>query len=275
MIDDNVYSLSGTGIPLELEEKFGRYIGTGYCLSQHNGTSTLWAPYYAVGVGRGDEVLHPAYTWICSISPAVHMGARPVFCEIDPETLVIDPKDMERRITDRTKAVSVVHLYGNVCDMDAIVSIARKHDLAVIEDCSHCHGAEYDGRKLGSIGDVGCFSMQGAPMSGKPLPAGEGGLLTTDSSELYERILLFCHLNRSNMQFTNREFQAMAPTNLGLKFRAHPWAMAAGLVLLESLAGKTASRGQGRRLLRRHACDLSSGAARRAPRGELRRGAQG
>jgi dTDP-4-amino-4,6-dideoxygalactose transaminase len=237
MIDDGIWSQSGSGLPLELERRFAEYIGSEHCLCQHNGTSTLWAAYYAVGVRRGDEVLHPCYTWICSIAPAVHMGARPVFCEIDPETLLIDPEDMERRITPRTRAVSVVHMYGHVCDMDRIMEIAEKHGIAVIEDASHCHGAEWDGRKAGSIGDVGCFSMQGGPPGGKPIPAGEAGFVVTDRRELYERILLFCHLNRGGVteDFTNPDFMEMASTNLGLKFRTHPWATAAAMVLFDSL----------------------------------------
>jgi dTDP-4-amino-4,6-dideoxygalactose transaminase len=237
MIDDGEWSVSGKGTPLEFEKSFQRYIGARYCLTQNNGTSALWSAYYSVGVRPGDEVIHPGYTWICSIAPAVHMGARPVFCEIDPETLLIDPRDMERRITPRTRAVSIVHLYGNVCDMDAIMSIARKRRIAVIEDCSHCHGAEWDGKKVGTIGDVGCFSMQGGPPSGKPIAGGEGGIVVTESRALYERILLFCHLNRNGVEgeFTDPRFKEMAPTNLGLKFRAHPWALGAGLIFLSSL----------------------------------------
>ncbi len=237
MIDDGEWSVSGKGTPLEFEQQFKRYLGTRYCLTQNNGTSALWSAYYAVGVRPGDEVIHPAYTWICSIAPAVHMGARPVFCEIDPETLLIDPRDFERRITPRTRAVSIVHLYGNVCDMDAIMGIARRHGIAVIEDASHCHGAEWDGKKVGTIGDVGCFSMQGGPPSGKPVAGGEGGIVVTESRELYERILLFCHLNRKGVEeeLTDPRFREMAPTNLGLKFRAHPWALGAGLVFLSSL----------------------------------------
>jgi len=237
MIEEGVYSLAGAGIPLELERRFADYIGVPYCIGFDHGTSALWAAYYAVGVGPGDEVLHPCYTWICSIAPAVHMGARPVFCEIDPERLVIDPADMEKRITPRTRAVSIVHLYGNVCDMDAIMDIARRHNIAVIEDCSHCHGAEWDGKKLGSIGDVGCFSMQGGPPAGKPIPGGEAGLAVTSNRELYERMLLFAQLNRAGLmeELSNPEYRAFAPTNLGLKFRPHPWAMAVGLVLMDSL----------------------------------------
>ena len=172
------------------------------------------------------------------------MGARPVFCEIDPERLVIDPADMERRITPRTKAVSIVHLYGNVCDMDAIMAIARKHKIAVIEDCSHCHGAEWEGKKLGTIGDIGCFSMQGGPIGGKPVPGGEAGLCITANRDMFERMLLFGQLNRAGLMedLTNPEYRAFAPTNLGLKFRAHPFALGIGLIMMESLDERNAKR---------------------------------
>jgi len=244
LIDKGVFWEAGTGISLELERRLAFYIGTKYCLSQNNGTSALWAAYYAIGVGPGDEVLHPAYTFIASIAPAVHLGARPVFCEIDPKTLTIDPADMERRITSRTKAVSVVHIHGNVCDMDAIIAVAERHRLALIEDCSHSLGGEWDGRKLGSIGSVGCFSMQGGPLDGKPLPAGEGGFITTNRRELYERILFFGHLNRAGLadMFSNPLYREMAPTNSGLKFRPHPWAMAMALVMQESLDERNRQR---------------------------------
>lgn len=237
MIDEGAYSVAGAYIPLEFEKRFADYLGIKYCHGLDHGTSALWSAYYAVGVGPGDEVLHPCYTWICSIAPAVHMGARPVFCEIDPERLVIDPADMERRITPRTRAVSIVHLYGNVCDMDAIMDIARRHNIAVIEDCSHCHGAEWDGKKLGTIGDIGCFSMQGGPIGGKPVPGGEAGLAVTNDHHLHERMLLFGQLNRRGLEdeVTDPEYRGFLPTNLGLKFRPHPWAMAVGLILMDSL----------------------------------------
>ncbi len=249
MIDEGVYSLAGSGLPLDLEKKFAAYIGTRFCLSQNNGTSTLWAAYYAIGIKPGDEVLHPGYTWISAIAPAVHLGARPVFCEIDPGTLTIDPADAERRITSRTRAISIVHLYGNVCDMDGILALARKHNLAVIEDCSHAYGAEWDGKKVGSIGDIGCFSMQGDPIQGKPLPAGEGGLITTNHRDLYERVLFFGHLNRVGIagEVKDSEFRAMMPTGSGLKFRAHPWAMAMGIAMLDGLDDRNERRRQYRK----------------------------
>jgi perosamine synthetase len=237
LIDEGIFWEAGTGVSLELERRLASYIGAKYCLTQNNGTSALWAAYYALGVGAGDEVLHPAYTFIASIAPAVHLGARPVFCEIDPKTLTIDPADMERRITARTKAISIVHMHGNVCDMDAIMAVAGRYNLAVIEDCSHSAGGEWDGWKLGSIGSVGCFSMQGGPLDGKPLPAGEGGFITTSRRDLFERMLFFAHLNRAGLadSFADPLYREMAPTNSGLKFRSHPWPMAMALIMLDTL----------------------------------------
>lgn len=244
LIDRNVYTEPGGGSTGALERRFADYVGAKHCLAQNNGTSTLWAAYYALGVGPGDEVLHPAYTWICAVAPAVHLGARPVFCEVDPRTLCVDPADLERRITPRTKAISVVHIHGNVCDMDAILSIARRHRLPVLEDCSHCAGAEWDGRKVGSIGDVGCYSMQGDPIGGKALPSGEGGLVVTSRRDLYDRMLFFGHLNRAGVadEISDPTLRALAPTNSGIKFRAHPWAMAAALVLMDSLDERNQKR---------------------------------
>ncbi len=244
LIDRGIYTEAGTGTTVALEERFARYVGVRHCLAQNNGTSTLSAAYYALGIGPGDEVLHPAYTWLCSIAPAVHLGAKPVFCEVDPATLTIDPADMERRITDRTRAVSIVHIHGNVCDMDAILSIAKRRGIAVVEDCSHAHGGEWDGRKLGSLGTIGCFSMQGGVPTGKPLPAGEGGLVVTDRRDLYERMLFYGHLNRAGLHqgFSDPALRQLAPTNSGIKFRPHAWGMALAMVMFDSLDERNAKR---------------------------------
>jgi dTDP-4-amino-4,6-dideoxygalactose transaminase len=229
---------AGSGFVREVEEEFRATLGVKHCASQNNGTSTLWAAYFAAGVGPGDEVLHPAFTWICSIAPAVHLGARPVFCEIDPRTLVIDPADVARRITPRTRAISVVHLFGNPCDMDAIMAVARRHRLAVIEDCSHAHGATYKGRPVGTLGDVGCFSLQGGNPGGKAVAGGEGGFVATDDDRLWERVMAFGHLNRAGLQdeYVSPEYRRLGPTGLGLKFRAHPLALALAKASLETLA---------------------------------------
>ncbi len=237
LIRRGAYSGDWENTYFAFENEFADYVGAKYCVGQNNGTSTLHTAYFAAGVGPGDEVIHPAFTWICSIAPAVHLGARPVFCEIDPETLVIDPADVERKITPRTRAITAVHLHGNICDMDALMSIAKKHDLFVIEDCSHVHGAEWDGKKVGTVGHLGCFSMQGEPPAGKPLPVGEGGVLVTNDQHLFDRVLLHCHLNRPGVtdQISNPEYARLGETVLGLKFRAHPFALAIARVFLKSL----------------------------------------
>lgn len=214
-------SATGDGITKAFEEAFARYVGRPYALSQMNGTSTFWGAFFAVGVGPGDEVIHPTYAWIGSVAPAVFLGARPVFCEVDPQTLTADPKDIERRITARTRAICVVHLFGNPADMDAVMDISRRYGIPVIEDCSHAHGAEWDGRKVGSIGDIGCFSLQGEGRGA--MSVGEGGVVVTSNREYYERLLICGHLNRRGVteEFTRPEYRQLGNTCLGVKFRAH------------------------------------------------------
>jgi len=238
VIRDRAYSQTNSGIPAEFERRFREFVGAEFCLSQNNGTSALLAAYFAVGVGPDDEVIVPTYTWVCSFSPATLLGARPVFCDIDPPTLLMDPADVERRITDRTRAICVVHLFGNVCDMDAIMTIARKHDIPVIEDASHSTGATWGGKQVGTIGDVGCFSMQGAVPWGKPIPGGEGGVVVTNNRHYYERILMFGHLNRTGMadEITEPQFRNIAAIGFAcLKLRAHALACAIGIAGMETV----------------------------------------
>jgi dTDP-4-amino-4,6-dideoxygalactose transaminase len=214
-------SATGAGVTKAFEEAFARYVGRPYALSQMNGTSTFWGAYFAVGVGPGDEVIHPTYAWIGSIAPAVFLGARPVFCEVDPQTLTADPKDIERRITARTRAICVAHLFGNPADMDGVMEVSRRYGIPVIEDCSHAHGAEWDGRKVGSIGDIGCFSLQGEGRGA--MSVGEGGVAVTSNREYYERLLISGHLNRRGVaeELTRPEYAPLGNTCLGVKFRAH------------------------------------------------------
>jgi len=238
VIRDRAFSQTNDGLPLELERRFGDMVGAKFCLSQNNGTSTLLAAYFAVGVGPGDEVITPSYGWICTFAPALLLGARVVFCEVDPDTLLADPADTERRITPRTKAICVPHLFGNVCDMDAILAIGRKHGVPIIEDCSHSHGAEWDGRPIGSLGDVGCFSMQGSAPGGKPVAAGEGGVVVTGNRRYYERILIMGHVNRKGMmeELTDPQYAALGKSGLAMvKLRPSALSMAVGLASLETV----------------------------------------
>ncbi|MBC8228775.1 aminotransferase class I/II-fold pyridoxal phosphate-dependent enzyme, partial [bacterium] len=160
MVRRGELSSSGGGVMAEFEKEFAEFMGAKYCLSQNSGTSTLHSAYFAAGVGPGDEVIVPSYTWHATVTPVLHTNGIPVFCEIDPHSLTVDPDDLKKRITPRTKAVAVVHVFGYVANMDAIMEVANEHDLIVVEDCSHAHGAEWDGRKVGTIGHIGCFSLQ-------------------------------------------------------------------------------------------------------------------
>ncbi|MBN2308748.1 MAG: DegT/DnrJ/EryC1/StrS family aminotransferase [Candidatus Hydrogenedentes bacterium] len=223
LLDQGVITISnGTGIVGEFEAAFRDLVGTRYALTTNNGTATLHSAYFAVGVGPGTEVLVPSYTWHASITPVLQCGATPVFCDIEPDTLVIDPDDIERKITGRTRAICVVHTWGNVADMDRIMPLAQAHGIAVVEDASHAHGALYKGRPVGSIGDVGCFSMQGA----KAVSGGESGVITTDDPELFDRMILLGHFGRGPKGEGAHTFDELGDMSLGSKYRPHPFAIA-------------------------------------------------
>jgi perosamine synthetase len=167
-----------------LEAEWARYVAVDHCLALNSGTAALHAAVAAAGVGPGDEVLVPALSFLASASCVLHHQGIPVFVDVDPVTFTIDPTQLERHISARTRAMIVVHLHGLPADMDAVLAVARRHDLVVIEDAAQAHGATYKGRRVGSIGDVGAFSI----MAGKNLAtAGEGGLLTTDDADLRNR----------------------------------------------------------------------------------------
>jgi dTDP-4-amino-4,6-dideoxygalactose transaminase len=161
--------MSGTDIADEFEAKFAAWNGTKYASSAPNGTASLIAAFYAVGLGPGDELICPSITYWASCLGAIHLGATVVFADVDPVTLTLDPKSFQEHITPRTKAVVPVHVYGQPCDMDPIMEIARKHGIKVVEDVSHAQGGLYKGRKLGTIGDCGAMSL----MSVKSFSIGE------------------------------------------------------------------------------------------------------
>ncbi|MFN8347361.1 MAG: DegT/DnrJ/EryC1/StrS family aminotransferase [Spirosomataceae bacterium] len=163
------------------EQEFAAYCGSKYAVSCVNGSVSLRLALIACGVKPGDEVIVPPYTFIATASTVIEANCVPVFVDLDPDTYNISPQAIEAAITPRTKVIIPVHFGGQACDMDAIMDIAKRHNLRVIEDAAHAHGAEYKGRKLGSIGDVGSFSFQ----SSKNLTAGEGGIVVTDDDELY------------------------------------------------------------------------------------------
>lgn len=169
------------------EERFADYCSTAHCRAVNSGTSALHLALLAAGVGPGDEVITVSMTFVATTAAILYSGARPVFVDVDPITWTMDPGLIEAAITPRTKAILPVHLHGLMADMDPIMAIARHHGLVVIEDAAQAHGAEYHGRRAGSIGDLGCFSFY----PGKNLGAfGEGGAVVTDRPEFARRVSL-------------------------------------------------------------------------------------
>ena len=163
----------------KLEEEFAAYSGASIGIGVNTGTSALHLALLAAEVGTGDEVITVPFTFVATVSAICYSGARPVFVDIDPRTYTMDPAGIEAAITPRTKAIIPVHLYGQTADMDPILAVARKHGLTVIEDACQAHGAEYKGRRAGSMGDMACFSFY----PGKNLGAyGEGGMVVTDNA---------------------------------------------------------------------------------------------
>ncbi len=169
----------------ELEKAFARRVGSKYCLAVTSGTAALMVGLIGLGIGPGDEVIVPAYTWIASASSVVAVGAVPVVAEVDA-SLTLDPEDVERKISPYTRAIIPVHMRGAPCQMDRLMEIARAHHLKVLEDTAQANGASFHGQPLGTIGDAGIFSLQ----FNKILTSGEGGLLITNDEGVYNRAVM-------------------------------------------------------------------------------------
>ena len=169
------------------EKKVADYVGAKYAVAVSNGTAALHVACLAAGIGEGDEVITTPITFAASVNCVLYCGGTPVFADIDPDTYNISPEELEKKITSRTKAIIPVHYTGQPCDMDAILEIAHKHNLLVVEDGAHALGAAYKGKKIGSIADMTCFSFH--PV--KPVTTGEGGMIVTDNEELYRRLVLY------------------------------------------------------------------------------------
>ena len=183
------------------EERFAGYCGTKYCIALNSGTSALHLALLAAGVGPGDEVITVSMTFVATAAAILYCGAKPVLVDIDPSTWTMDPSLVETVVTPRTKAILPVHLHGLVAEMDPIMEIARRHGLVVIEDAAQSHGAEYKGRRAGSIGDIGCFSFY----PGKNLGGyGEGGATVTDNPDLARRMTLLRDWGQETKYYSHR-----------------------------------------------------------------------
>lgn len=173
--------ISGSGRFVDaFEEGFAAFCGAAHAVAIINGTAALHVALLALGIGRGDEVIVPDLTYIASANAVTYCGARPVFSDVDPATWTLNPQDVARKLSPRTKAVMPVHLYGHPVDMDPILDLAQTHNLFVIEDAAEAHGAEYKGRRVGTLGDIGVFSFYG----NKIITTGEGGMIVTNNSDL-------------------------------------------------------------------------------------------
>ena len=225
-------------VVMRFERAFARAVGTKHAAVFSNGTSAIEAAVFALGIGEGDEIIAPSYTIHSTFSAALALGAAVRFADIDLTTLTIDPPRIESLIGPRTKAIIVVHIWGNPTNMDQVLEIARRHNLKVIEDCSHAHGALWKGRPVGSLGDIGVFSLQGA----KPVAAGEGGVAVTDSPLLLDRMLAYGHQGRRvSGTLELAEPSAFFPvTGFGRKCRAHPLGIALAEIDLKWLRRRNA-----------------------------------
>ncbi|HOL92902.1 MAG TPA: DegT/DnrJ/EryC1/StrS family aminotransferase [bacterium] len=207
----------GPGTPVKtkhFEEAFAQYMGVPYALAVTSGTAALDCAMAGLGVGPGDEVIVPAYSWWSDYTCVLCAGALPVFADID-ETFNLDPRDFERKITPRTKAVLAVHLMGGPCDLDPILDIARKHNIAVLEDAAQAVGGSYKGKKLGTLGDVGIYSFQ----INKMISSGEGGAVVTSNPMIYERAVRYHDVGIFREIFEKRTGSVLSSSEGGQNFR--------------------------------------------------------
>lgn len=212
------------GEVLELEEAFKTYFKVRYALAMSSGTAALHSAFFGIGLGAGDEVLAPTFTFLSTVMPIFVVNALPILVDAESDTGNIDPLDIERRITPATKALVITHMQGHACRMPAIMDLVRKHRLKLIEDCSHAHGASCQGQLLGTFGEASVFSLQGS----KLVAAGQGGILLTDDQEIYERATLLGHFKvRAMEEVTSEKYRPFHGTGYGLNYRMHP--LAAGL----------------------------------------------
>jgi perosamine synthetase len=236
----------------KFEESFAAYCRASYGLAVTSATAGLQLAVIAARVGPGDEVITTPLSWISTANAVAAAGARVVFADVNPRTLNLDPASVAEKITERTKAIIVVHLYGQCCEMDPIMDLARERDILVIEDCAHAAGAEYKGRRSGTLGDIGVFSFH---QQKNMVTLGEGGMITTGRRDLYERMLSFrslCCLTYDpkgkylpideTKQPMGKRYWYLDFDEVGFNFRMTDMQAAVGLVQLSKLDGFNARR---------------------------------
>ncbi|TDB82468.1 aminotransferase class I/II-fold pyridoxal phosphate-dependent enzyme [Micromonospora sp. KC721] len=215
-----------SGVVAEFEDAWSEGHSLPYSLVTNSGTAALHSAFYGIGLGPGDEVLCPTYTFFATAASLFQLGALPVLVDCRPDG-AFDTNHAAALVTERTKAIVVTHMWGLPCEMDDVVSFASRHGLDLIEDCSHAHGATYAGRRVGTFGAAGAWSLQ----TQKLIAAGEGGVLATDRRDVYDRAQLLGHFNKRAMKEMDPEgpLYPYAVTGHGLKYRAHPLGIAFAL----------------------------------------------
>lgn len=206
------------------EEAFAKYCGVKYAVAVCNGTVAIHLALSALGIGKGDEVIIPSFTMIATAFAVCYTGATPVFVDADKDTFNIDVTKIEEKITSNTKAIIPVHIFGNMCNMDEIQRIAKKHNLFIIEDSAEAHGAEYKGKKSGSFSDIASFSF----FANKNLTTGEGGMVVTDNEEYYKKCKYF-----KNMCFPVDAPRVYLHDDIGFNYRMSNLHAAIGLAQVE------------------------------------------
>jgi perosamine synthetase len=195
---------------IRFEEAFKAHLGVKYAIATSSCTGALHMGMHALGIGPGDEVIMADTNWIATAAPIVHLGATPVFVDILPDSWCLDPEQVEAAITPKTKAIVAVHLYGNLCDMDALLAIGGRHGIPVIEDAAEAVGSVYGGKRAGSMGCFGAFSFHGT----KTITTGEGGMFVTNDPDLYEHVLTLSNHGRARGQ--SKQFW---PDMVGFKYK--------------------------------------------------------
>lgn len=228
--------LSTHPVTRELEADYAAYFGVEHALAHCNGTAALLAAFFALDLQPGDEIIVPSATWWASVLPMAWLGLVPVFAEVEPARLGLDPEDVARKITPRTRAIVVVHLWGMPSRMTGLLDLAARQGLRVIEDASHAHGARWRGRLCGTLGDIGIFSLQGHKLA----PAGEGGIFLTRDAALMERATLLGDVVRiGELPTAARRFAA---TSFGVKTRMSSLNAAVARVQFRHLDERNARR---------------------------------
>ena len=206
------------------EKMFSQYLGVKHCIATSSCTGALHLGYKSLGIKKGDEVILADSNWIACASPITFVGATPIFADIDPISWCIDPSSVKKLITKNTKAISAVHLYGNICDMDSLRNIANQNNLFLIEDAAEAIGGTYKGQPAGSMGKFSAFSFHGT----KTLTTGEGGMLATNDTKLYERALTLSNAGRNQKNY--KQFFA---EEIGFKYKISNVQAAIGCAQLE------------------------------------------